>query len=59
MWDAGLTKKKVVITNAPRNAYEGQYDEQILALDEKITEVIQQKGHLLWLDEATFTSRSM
>ena len=59
MRDAGLTKKKVVITNAPRNAYKGQYDEQILALDEKITEVIQQKGHLLWLDEATFTSRSM
>ena len=59
MRDAGLTKKKVVITNAPRNAYEGQYDDKILALDEKITEVIKLKGHLLWLDEATFTSRSM
>ena len=23
MRDAGLTKKKVVITNAPRNAYQG------------------------------------
>ena len=41
MRDAGLIKKKVVITNAPRNAYEGQYDEKILALDNKINEVLQ------------------
>ena len=40
MRDAGLTKKKVVITNAPRNAYSGMYDDKILALDNKITEVL-------------------
>ena len=57
MRDAGLTKKKVVITNAPRNAYFGQYDEKILALDDKISEIIRLKGHLVFLDESTFIAR--
>ena len=47
----------MIVTNAPRNTYDGMYDDKILELDNKISRIIKSKAHLVWLDEATFTAR--
>ena len=56
---AGLKKKKVEICNVPARKEERkeEFEHNTLTLDNKLHNVIQNKGHLVFLDECIFKSR--
>jgi hypothetical protein len=56
---AGLRKKKIEISNIPARLEERyeEFDNCIVALDNKLNKVLEEKGHLIFLDECDFKSR--
>ena len=59
MYKAGLRRKTVVVANIPNRleARREEFDEKILALDLQVKEILEQKGHLIFVDESIFTGR--
>ena len=56
---AGIKKKKVRIQNVPARGMErlDEFDDNVLALDKKIYEILKEDNHLLFLDECVFKAR--
>ena len=55
----GITKKKVEDQNVPIRLEERQpeFKQDILMLDDKIHEILEDGGHLVYLDETLFKSK--
>ena len=56
---AGLKRKKIEVSNIPTRIEERQEEFQNLtiALDNKIKSILDEKAHLVFLDECVFKSR--
>ena len=56
---AEIKKKKVRIQNVPARGMQRleEFDNNVLALDKKINEILKEDNHLLFLDECVFKSR--
>lgn len=59
MRNAGLRRKKIEISNIPGRLEERfeEFDNSTIALDNKLQKVLDEKGHLVFLDECVFKSR--
>lgn len=56
---AGIKKKKVQVNNvaARKEQRAEEFENSSLALDNKIHDILKEKGHLVFLDECLFKSR--
>ena len=59
MRKAGMTKKKVTVTNAPARLTQRleKFENEILALHDRVEGIIAAGGHLVFCDEAIFAAR--
>jgi len=55
----GLKRKKIEISNIPARIEERyeEFDNSALTLDKKLHQILEEKGHLVFLDECIFKSR--
>lgn len=56
---AGLKKKKIEVRSIPNRLEERieEFGNSTLTLDNKLHKIIEEKGHLVFLDECVFKSR--
>ena len=59
MYKAGIRRKAVVVANIPNRleARQEEFADKIVALDVRVKEILDAKGHLIFLDESIFSSR--
>jgi hypothetical protein len=55
----GLKRKKIEISNIPARIEERyeEFDNSALSLDNKLHKILEEKGHLVFLDECIFKSQ--
>ena len=56
---AGIKMKKIEVSNvaARKEAREQEFQNSVLSLDNKLHDILSNKGHLVFLDECIFKSR--
>ena len=59
MKQAGLRRKKVFVSNIPARLEERyeEFENSAIVLDNKLHKIIEEKSHLVFLDECVFKSR--
>jgi hypothetical protein len=59
MKNAGLKRKKIEISNIPARLEERyeEFENSTVALDNRLHKILEEKGHLIFLDECVFKSR--